>query len=25
LIPAMDLFKPDINHFILTIMSFYHF
>jgi hypothetical protein len=24
LIPAMDLFKPGINHFILTIMSYYH-
>lgn len=24
LIPAMDLFNPGINHFILTIMSFYH-
>lgn len=24
LIPAMELFNPDINHFILTIMSFYH-
>jgi hypothetical protein len=24
-LPAMSLFNPDINHFILTIMSFYHF
>lgn len=24
LIPAMDLFSPDINHFILSIMSYYH-
>lgn len=24
LIPAMSLFRPDINHFILTIMSYYH-
>nr|YP_009487292.1 hypothetical protein [Russula lepida]AWB36194.1 hypothetical protein [Russula lepida] len=24
LIPAMDLFKPGINHLILTIMSYYH-
>jgi hypothetical protein len=24
LIPAMDLFKPEINHFILTIMAYYH-
>lgn len=23
-IPAMSLFDPDINHFILTIMSYYH-
>jgi hypothetical protein len=22
--PAMSLFKPDINHLILTIMSYYH-
>jgi len=24
LIPAMDLFKPEINHLILTIMAYYH-
>jgi hypothetical protein len=24
LIPALSLFRPDINHFILTIMSYYH-
>jgi hypothetical protein len=24
-IPAMSLFAPDINHLILTIMSYYHF
>ena len=24
LIPTIDLFKPDINHLILTIMSHYH-
>lgn len=24
LIPAMDLFKPDINHLILTIMAYFH-
>ncbi len=24
LIPAMHLFHPDINHFILTIMAYYH-
>jgi hypothetical protein len=24
LIPAMDLFNPGINHFILTIMAYYH-
>lgn len=24
LIPAMSLFRPDINHFILTIMSYFH-
>jgi hypothetical protein len=22
--PAMSLFNPDINHLILTIMSYYH-
>jgi hypothetical protein len=25
LLPTIDLFRPDINHFILTIMSYYHF
>lgn len=24
MIPAIDLFKPDINHLILTMMSYYH-
>lgn len=24
LIPAISLFKPEINHFILTIMAYYH-
>ena len=24
LIPAMDLFKPGINHLILTMMSYLH-
>jgi hypothetical protein len=23
-LPAMSLFKPEINHLILTIMSYYH-
>jgi hypothetical protein len=23
-LPAINLFKPDINHVILTIMSYYH-
>jgi hypothetical protein len=23
-LPAMSLFDPDINHFILTMMSYYH-
>jgi hypothetical protein len=24
-LPAMSLFNADVNHLILTIMSFYHF
>lgn len=24
LIPAISLFKPEINHLILTIMAYYH-
>jgi hypothetical protein len=24
LLPAMSLFEPDINHLILTMMSYYH-
>lgn len=24
LIPAMDLFQPDVNHLILTMMSYFH-
>jgi hypothetical protein len=24
MVPAMRLFEPDINHLILTMMSYYH-